>query len=297
MLLLTILPFGRGSPMNALQHCSSPQSCLPSPRPFLKWAGGKSRLIPQYQKYLPTHYQRYFEPFLGGAALFFHLCPSSAIISDINPDLVNVYRCVQQNVEALVSWLTIHVHHHCQDYYYEMRAKSPNSMVEKAARTIYLNKTCFNGLYRLNSQGGFNVPMGRYKKPRICDPDLLRAASQALQGCEIQQQSFQALRHQRITSQDFIYFDPPYFPLSSTSKFTSYSREAFTAADQIELRNVFAELAEQGASIMLSNSDCEFIREIYQDFQVHPITAARSINSNPQKRGKIQEVLITSYQV
>jgi DNA adenine methylase len=282
--------------MNALQHCSSPQSCLPSPRPFLKWAGGKSRLISQYQAYFPTHYHRYLEPFLGGAAIFFHLCPPNAIISDINPDLVNVYRCVQRDVEALIARLTTHARHHCQEYYYELRAKSPKNSIEQAARTIYLNKTCFNGLYRLNAKGGFNVPMGRYKKPRICDPDLLRAASQALQGCEIRQQSFQALRHQQITSQDFIYFDPPYYPLSPTSKFTSYSREAFTAADQIELRNVFAELAQQGASIMLSNSDCEFIRELYQGFQIYPITAARSINSNPQKRGKIQEVLITSYQ-
>lgn len=270
-------------------------SSLPiPPRPFLKWAGGKSRLIAQYQPFLPQAFDTYYEPFLGGGALFFYLRPQRAVLSDINPELVNVYTCVRDRVEELIEQLTHHAAHHGQDYYYQMRAETPEPPVARAARLIYLNKTCFNGLYRVNAQGQFNVPMGRYSNPKICDRDLLQAASEALQSATIVQRSFHQILEANITPQDFVYFDPPYQPLSVTSNFTGYSRDAFTAAHQIQLRDIFAQLAQLQVQVLLSNSDCPFIRELYQDFPIQTIHAARAINVHAQKRGKINEVLVTS---
>lgn len=266
-----------------------------SPRPFLKWAGGKSRLIAQYQPYLPQKYQTYYEPFIGGGALFFHLQPPKAILSDINPDLVNVYTCIRDRVEEVIQGLQHHSIHHSPDYYYQTRANVPSLPTDKAARLIYLNKTCFNGLYRVNAQGGFNVPIGRYKNPTICDPDLLRIAAIALKEAIILERPFEDILNDCTVPHDFIYFDPPYHPLSETSNFTSYSRHAFGAEHQIQLRDVFTQLAEKGVQVMQSNSDCPFIRDLYQDFQIYTIEASRSINSNRFKRGKINEVLITSY--
>jgi DNA adenine methylase len=266
-----------------------------SPRPFLKWAGGKNRLIAQYQPYLPTQIQTYYEPFLGGGALFFYLQPQCAILSDINPELVNVYTCVRNSVEDVIAQLNYHAARHSHDYYYQIRSHEPNLPIERAARLIYLNKTCFNGLYRVNSQGQFNVPMGQYKNPKICDPDLLRVASIALQNAKLIEQPFAQILNAFPSTQDFVYFDPPYHPLSETSNFTGYSRSSFTEADQIHLRDTFITLAAQGIKVALSNSDSPFIRELYRDFQIYTIAASRSINSQPTKRGKINEVFIISY--
>lgn len=263
-------------------------------KPFLKWAGGKGRLIPQYQPFLPQEFDTYYEPFLGGGALFFHLRPQRAVLSDINPELVNVYTCVRDRVDDLIEHLERHATHHNHDYYYQIRSSDPNASVERAARLLYLNKTCFNGLYRVNAKGQFNVPMGRYRNPRICDPDLLRTASEALQSATIIQRSFRDVLDSNPSAQDFIYFDPPYQPLSLTSNFTSYSRDAFTAEHQIQLRDVFAQLAQQKVPAILSNSDCPFIRELYQGFNIQTIQAARAINSQSSKRGKINEVLVMS---
>jgi DNA adenine methylase len=263
-------------------------------KPFLKWAGGKGRLIAQYQPFLPKDFDTYYEPFLGGGALFFHLRPQRAVLSDINPELVNVYTCVRDRVDDLIHHLEHHAANHSHDYYYQMRSSKPDTSIERAARLLYLNKTCFNGLYRVNAQGQFNVPMGRYSNPKICDPDLLRAASEALQSATIIQRSFKDVLDSNLSAQDFIYFDPPYQPLSLTSNFTSYSRDAFTAEHQTQLRDVFVQLAKQKVRAILSNSDCPFIRELYQDFDIKTIQAARSINSHASKRGKINEVLIMS---
>ncbi|HEY9626650.1 MAG TPA: DNA adenine methylase [Coleofasciculaceae cyanobacterium] len=265
------------------------------PRPFLKWAGGKAQLIQQYQSHFPQGYKTYYEPFLGGGAIFFHLSPTKAMLTDINPELVNVYRCVKDSVAAVIASLEVHHRSHNPDYYYEMRSTPGTTPVEKAARFIYLNKTCFNGLYRENSKGEFNVPIGRYKSPRICNPDLLYAVSQALKHTEIRVASFDAVLNYATDPQDFVYFDPPYHPISLTSSFTGYSRYSFHAQDQIRLRDTFAELAQRGVQVMLSNSDCEFVRDLYQDFNIYTISASRAINSNAQKRGKITEVLVTSY--
>jgi DNA adenine methylase len=272
-----------------------PKITCVTPRPFLKWAGGKSKLIQQYTDYFPKDYKTYYEPFLGGGAVFFYLNPSSAVLTDINAELINTYRCVRDNVEELILCLETHQLNHCRQYYYEVRQWKNLSVIEKAARLIYLNKTCFNGLYRENSRGEFNVPLGRYKNPKICNPSLLKSVSSALQKTQLEVRPFEDILNYATSRDDFVYLDPPYHPLSSTSNFTAYSREAFSPKDQIRLKEVFTELASQGVKVMSSNSDCEFIRELYRDFKIYPILASRLINSKASKRGRISEVLITSY--
>ena len=266
-----------------------------SPRPFLKWAGGKGKLISQYIPYFPTEFKTYYEPFLGGGAVFFHLQSAHSILTDINPELINAYRCVRDQVEQVILLLEEHQSRHYKEYYYEVRSRAGTSDVERAARFIYLNKTCFNGLYRENSKGAFNVPMGQYKNPTICNADLLCSVSAALKNTQIEVRPFDAVVNYAKTGSDFVYFDPPYYPLSPTSNFTAYSRNAFTEADQIKLKDIFTKLATLGVKVMLSNSDCLFIRELYKDFNIHTISAARAINSKGSKRGKIAEVLVTSY--
>ncbi|MCC5635297.1 DNA adenine methylase [Nostoc sp. CHAB 5844] len=270
-----------------------PETC---PRPFLKWAGGKSRLIQQYIPYLPKFYQTYYEPFLGGGAVFFHLQPTTAILTDINAELITTYWCVRDKVEDLISLLQEHKSRHSRDYYYSVRSYQSMNDLEQAARLIYLNKTCYNGLYRVNSQGQFNVPLGSYKNPNICQENLLRAASKALSSCEIKQADFVNVLNYANSSDDFVFCDPPYHPISNTSYFTGYNGNSFSEQDQIRLRDVCAELAKRSVKVIVCNSDCEFIREIYREinFNIYAIAASRSINSNTKKRGIINELLITS---
>ena len=274
-------------------------------RPFLKWAGGKSKLIEQYIPYFPQSFTNYYEPFLGGGAVFFYFCgakpDANKFISDINPELINTYCCIKNNVEPLITLLKTHQLQHNQDYYYQIRSSASaiarshweGSEIERAARFIYLNKTCFNGLYRENLRGLFNVPMGKYKNPTICNEDLLRSVSVALQSAAVSLNPYDEINSKN--EQDFVYFDPPYYPLSSTSNFTTYSRYVFKEAEQIKLRDTFAQLASWGVKVMLSNSDCAFVRELYADFNIYEILASRAINSKAEKRGKITELLITSY--
>src|SRR5579883_2646132 len=214
------------------------------PRPFLKWAGGKGQLIQQYIAHFPAQFSTYYEPFLGGG-VFFHLLPPRSRLMDINPELVNVYCCVRDQVEALIDCLKVHRDRHCADYYYQIRAQADGSPIERAARLIYLNKTCFNGLYRENSKGQFNVPIGRYANPTICDSELLYATSLALRSSRIQLSPFESVLDDAHSSQDFVYLDPPYHPISATSKFTAYNRYAFTQDDQIRLHDVFVKLARR----------------------------------------------------
>lgn len=269
------------------------------PRPFLKWAGGKSQLIQQYISYFPKNFQTYHEPFLGGGAVFFYLyryqSNIQAFLTDINPEVINAYCCVKNNVEQLILLLEEHQLRHNKNYYYDVRSCTFATSIERAARLIYLNKTCFNGLYRENAKGDFNVPIGKYKSPTICNPDLLRSVSATLKSAQIEVRPFEAVLAYAKTSQDFVYLDPPYYPLSSTSNFTAYSRYSFNENDQTRLRDVFVEIAGRGVKVMLSNSDCPFIRELYREFKIHEILAARAINSDAKKRGRIPEVLVTSY--
>lgn len=267
------------------------------PRPFLKWAGGKSRLIQQYIPFFPKDYNNYYEPFLGGGAVFFYLQPIAAVLTDINSELITTYRCVRDNVEELICLLKEHQIKHNRDYYYHIRANSGGSDLEKAARLIYLNKTCFNGLYRVNSQGQFNVPLGRYENPNICPENLLRAASAALSTSQIKQADFTDVLNQATSSEDFVFCDPPYHPISNTSYFTGYNGNSFGEKEQELLRDTCAELASRGVKVMICNSDCALIRNLYKqiDFNIYPIAASRSINSNIKRRGIIYELLITSY--
>lgn len=274
-------------------------------RPFLKWAGGKTKLLEQYKNFIPRQFETYYEPFLGGGAVFFYLAVRSdtpAVLTDINPHLIEVYQCVKSKVELLIEGLEEHQRRHDlndskdKHYYYDVRSSSYDNDIDRAARLIYLNRTCFNGLYRENSNGEFNVPLGDYKNPKICQPELLRSASKALQKAEIEVRDFEkVLNHAK--SGDFVYFDPPYHPLNSTSYFTAYSRESFSEDDQKRLKETFVKLAKKGVKVMLSNSDCEFIENLYKDqgFEIHKISAPRTINSNTKKRGRIGELLITSY--
>jgi len=273
------------------------------PRPFIKWAGGKSQLISQYVSHFPKHYQNYYEPFVGGGAIFFHLQPAHSLLIDINLELVNVYRCVRDRVEELIDQLEHHQQQHNSEHYYQIRAQTASNddwfykgnNIDRAARLIYLNKTCFNGLYRENSKGHFNVPIGSYKKPAIYDPAILRADSIALQSAQIEPASFDQVLQYAKSAKDFVYFDPPYYPISPTSSFTAYNRYSFSEDQQVQLRDVVTELSDRGVKVMLSNSDCPFVRELYKEFNIHTIYATRNINCNAEKRGKITEVLVTTY--
>ncbi len=267
-------------------------------RPFVKWAGGKGQLLEQIERCLPEKFGKYYEPFIGGGALFFHLWNterlSEAVISDNNPDLINIYRVIKTDVDGLIEELKKPKYVNEKERYYEIRAWEPEDPVEKAARMLYLNKTCFNGLYRVNSKGKFNVPFGRYKNPRYLNEENLREVHEALKNTEILLTDFEnAVKG--AEKGDFVYFDPPYHPLSDTANFTSYTKGAFTSDDQKRLAETFRRLAEKGVYVMLSNSYTEFIESLYSDFNLHTVYARRHINSDPNGRGEIREYLITNF--
>lgn len=266
--------------------------------PFLKWAGGKARLLPQFEGFFPERIERYIEPFVGSAAVFFSIKekfgPRKAILSDNNEELINCYRVVRKDVEGLIKKLKEHRRMHSKEYYYKVRSMHPRSALGRAARTIYLNKTCYNGLFRVNSKGEFNVPMGSYQNPSIFDPENLRSVSRRLKGVDIRVRNFEA--YLRLAkSGDFFYFDPPYHPISPTSSFTSYTPGAFSEEDQRRLADVYRALDKRGCRLMLSNSDCEFIQELYGDFRLERVRARRAINANGNGRGEINELLVLNY--
>lgn len=272
-----------------------PLDTIPNAAPFLKWAGGKSQLLKQYEQFIPDRDQigRYFEPFIGSAALFFHIQPHHAVLSDINHKLVDVYRVVQNDVEGLIQALGKHKNQ--KAYYYRIRKQKPErlSPVAQAARLIFLNKTCYNGLYRENSKGEFNVPFGRYKNPTICDEERLRTASCVLQGVDLQDDDFEAAVASAQAG-DFIYFDPPYVPLTATSNFTSYNKYGFSHDDQVRLAETFRKLDRRGCYVMLSNSSADVVYDLYKDYDKAKIKARRSINSKADGRGPVTELLITN---
>lgn len=264
-------------------------------RPFLKWAGGKARLIDQIEPFFPTEYGRYFEPFIGGGAFYFHMAPEDAVISDINERLVGAYQAIRDDLPELIERLEVLKKKHSRDHYYRCRTRLNHarsmSSVERAALLIYLNKTCFNGLYRENRRGEFNVPMGSYKNPKIFCEDNLVAVSAQLQNTELRVQSFEYVLDEAEPG-DLIYFDPPYVPISATSSFTSYVGAGFDLQMQQRLAEVFTELAHRGCHVYLSNSDAPVVHELYRGWQIETVRAGRSINSKAKGRRRINEVLV-----
>lgn len=269
-------------------------------QPFLKWAGGKRQLLPEIRKYVPQKFKTYYEPFVGAGAVLFDIQPRKAVINDINLELINTYKVITTNIDELIE----HLHRHKNDekHYYKVRDLDRTegfkqlSPVERAARIIFLNKTCFNGLFRVNSQGQFNVPYGKYKNPNIVNETVLRAVHHYLNSNDvsIHNEDFKTVVA-KASKGDFIYFDPPYHPVSDTSSFTGYSLDGFNKDDQIRLRDTFAELDSKGCKVLLSNSATDFIKDLYSDFHIEIVSASRSINSVASKRGKIDEVLVMNY--
>jgi DNA adenine methylase len=269
-------------------------------RPFVKWVGGKGQLLFELISRMPDPdtIRVYYEPFLGGGALFFATEPIRASLSDINGELINAYLAVRDSVDQLVRNLRRHKYE--QDYFYRIRNidRTPSfrrwSNVRRAGRLIYLNKTCYNGLFRVNSKGYFNTPFGRYTNPTIADPDNLVACSKALQHADIVQASFEKVVDQARAG-DFVYFDPPYMPVSATAYFTNYSEKGFGTHMQQQLYEVCCALDKKRIRFMLSNSAVDFIRTLYSRFKIDVVYACRAVNSKADKRGKIAEVIIRNY--
>lgn len=278
-----------------------------TPKPFLKWVGGKGRLLDQLMPYFieARKYEgKYFEPFFGGGAAFFALAPVTGQINDVNKALMSAYQNVKDNVEAVIGELEVLEQEYLplnassrQDYYYERRTEynqESHETVHKTALLIFLNKTCYNGVYRENRSGGFNVPHGRYANPTICDATTLRTTSGALQYVAISSGSFEdAVKDAKMN--DFVYFDPPYYPLTPTSSFTSYSADNFNDDDQRHLKRVMDDLTKRGVKVAISNSSAPFIVDLYKEYRQEKIMAGRSINSVGTDRGKVAEILILNY--
>lgn len=271
-------------------------------QPFTKWTGGKRQLLGDLRSYMPENYNRYFEPFVGGGALFFDLAPEQAVINDFNEELINAYRQIKDKPVDLIDLLLGHKKNNSKDYYLELRAADRDGRlasmtdVERAARILYMLRVDFNGLYRVNSKNQFNVPYGRYKNPKIVDVDLIHQISGYLNenDIEILQTDFADAVAGAQTG-DFVYFDPPYIPLNETSSFTSYTHEGFSYEEQVRLRDTFKELTDRGVYVMLSNSSSPLVEELYQDFNVHFVEAQRTNGAKSSSRGKISEIIVTNY--
>lgn len=262
--------------------------------PFVKWVGGKRSIINELTSRLPDKFNDYYEAFVGGGALFFELHEKlkNAYLSDINLDLLLTYQAVKLNPSELIAALGIHAKNNSADYYYEVRSQHDlKDPIAVAARFIYLNKTCFNGLYRVNSKGEFNVPVGNYKNPSIVTDENIYACSKALSRANIRLGGYNTISPKKG---DFVYFDPPYHPTTESS-FTAYSKDGFTETNQQQLCEFFTKLSKAGVKVMLSNSNTEFIRGLYKKFNIAIVEAPRYVNCKPNKRNSVEEVLITNY--
>lgn len=271
-------------------------------KPFTKWVGGKRQLLNEIVKLMPHSYNTYHEPFVGGGALFFYLQPKNAVINDMNSDLILSYRAIKDDLNNLIEELEYHKQHNSKEYFLDLRSYDRDERInslsntQKAARIMYMLRVCFNGMYRVNSKNQFNVPYGRYKNPKIVDKVLLKNISDYLNSSNILilNEDFE-VSIKKCKAGDFVYFDPPYIPISETSSFTSYTNEGFSYEDQVRLRNVFSELTKKNVYCMLSNSNSPKTLELYEQFNIHQVKAKRSINSISSKRGEISEVIITNY--
>lgn len=270
--------------------------------PVVKWVGGKRQLLKQILPLIPKQFSSYCEPFLGGGALLFAIKPQKVIVNDLNHELISLYEVIKDNVEDLI--VDLNKHQNTSEYFYELRNIDRDkdlyqklTKVEKASRLLYLNKTCFNGLFRVNSSGEFNSPFGNYKKPKIVNENNLRAVSQYFQSCSIQffNEDFEKTLS-RVEKNGFVYLDPPYDPISSTAKFTGYHKSGFNQQEQIRLKKICDRLNQNNIKFMQSNSATDFILDLYKDYDIQIIKAKRSINSKANKRGYINEVLIRNYQ-
>lgn len=268
-------------------------------KPFVKWAGGKRQLLDELVKGLPA-FENYHEPFLGGGAFFFHLEAlgwiKKAYLTDSNEELINVYEVIKTDVDALISRLSSGRFKNDKETFYAIRAEVPKGRVDRAARFIYLNKTAFNGLYRVNSQGKFNVPFGKYSNPKILDKENLLLVNRALQKDHLTCSDFDVVLSQAKKG-DLVYFDPPYHPLSKTASFTSYTANSFTEKDQQRLFSTFKKLDGMGCYVMLSNSYSEFIADLYAEYKPDVVLANRAINCKPEGRGKIKEIIVRNWQI
>lgn len=277
-------------------------------KPFLKWVGGKTKLVPELVEMFPKKFDNYFEPFVGGGALFYEVIQKYNVgfskINDINKKLIIAYKQIKSNPKELISLLkTIDDEYkklsleEQEKYFYTIRKKYNEEIIDDkttASYLIFLNKTCFNGMYRENSKGQYNIPFGDQKNPNICDKENILAVSKCLENTEITNYSFEK-SVEKCKKNDLVYFDPPYYPVNATSSFTGYSKSSFGEIEQKKLKEVFADLANRGCFVMLSNSHTPFIEELYKDFHINYRYAARSINSKGDKRGKIKEVVVTNY--
>ncbi|PIZ12839.1 MAG: modification methylase [Elusimicrobia bacterium CG_4_10_14_0_8_um_filter_37_32] len=297
----TGLTVDRNTSVNVYENISkSKRSLFNKPEPFLKWAGGKRQLLDKFEKYFPKKFNNYLEPFLGGGAVFFHLFSTGRLFGkkitliDSNLDLMNCYRVIKNEIDSLITYLPNGKHRNDENIFYRIREENPNDPVEKAARMIYLNKTCYNGLYRVNRNGRFNVPFGNYKNPLICDTENLIAVSNVLQNVRLIKGDFtECLKY--ACSGDFLYFDPPYQPISKTASFTGYTSNCFNEKSQERLAEVLKELDRRQCKVMISNSDDSFIKKLYKDFNIEIVKARRAINCKGSKRGEINELVILNY--
>lgn len=266
-------------------------------KPLVKWAGGKRQLVEVLFGSAPSSFNEYHEPFVGGGALFFKLWSedliTKAYLNDYNPDLMNLYNVVKTRPGELIEELNSGVYLNEKKVFYQIREKVPIDDVKQAARFVYLNRTGFNGLYRVNSKGEFNVPYGRYTKPKICDEENIFLVSEALKKAVLLNKDFEiACKHAK--KRDFVYFDPPYHPISKTS-FTSYTRLDFSENEQVRLRDVYSSLDKQGVFVMLSNSSAPVITELYSNYQTQNVLARRAINCKADKRGPVNEIIALNY--
>ncbi|MBU4348301.1 DNA adenine methylase [Patescibacteria group bacterium] len=270
---------------------------------FVKWAGGKGQLIEQFNPYFPKEINRYFEPFVGSGAIFFHIIqnynPKEILLSDINKELINTYKIIKNDTSKLIVKLKELKNQHTKlgkSFYLKIREQNPQELnkIERAARFIYLNKTCFNGLYRVNSKGKFNVPMGGYKNPDIVQEEKLKLVSSLLKKVKLKIMPFENIVN-LVKKGDFIYFDPPYYPLKKGNSFTTYTKDKFMEKEQEKLAEVYKDLHKKGCKIMLSNSDTEFTKKLYSNFNIKTVKARRVINSDANGRGLINEILVLNY--
>jgi len=264
------------------------------PKPPVKWAGGKAQLLNQFTPFFPENYNLYIEPFLGGGAVFFHLLPEEAVLIDNNEELINLFQVIRDSLQELLE--SLNEYKNTPEYFYEIRALDINNLtkIERASRFLYLNKTAYNGLYRVNRKNQFNVPFGYYKKPNIKDEDNLQQVKEALKKTEIICGDF-SLALEYAGKNDFVYLDPPYNPLSETSNFTGYTSEGFDLDAQKRLASLFHELNNAGCWVMLSNSDTPLIHELYKDYYIEKVYARRAVNCKAEKRGPITELVIRNY--